>query len=198
MKIKVEDINDYTDVNYMLFTAEMDPERQQKAFSYAREEDRMLCILADNLAKRMISESYDIYPQMISFYRDANGKPRCLNSFAKFNISHSGTKVACAVSDNEIGIDIEINRSHPSTTIDRFATENEKKYIDKAEENFLKIWVLKEAYVKCTGEGINGNLKNIEFTVNDDDTVICSDERYKAELHNIVEGYTLATVEKIG
>lgn len=198
MKLIIEDINDYNEINYMVFSADMDFERQEKALSYRNQDDYRLCVLADNLSKRMISEHSDIDMQMIAVFCDANGKPRCLNCPAKFNISHSGTKVACAVGDNEVGVDIEINKPHPERTVERFATESEKEYIALAEENFLKIWVLKEAFVKCTGEGIRGNFKDVEFTVDNNNNVKCSIEGYEAKLYSDVPGYTVATVEKIG
>ena len=196
MKLKVEDINDIDEMNYFLFMAEMDEDKRVQMLSYNNETDQHLCSLGDNLRRRMISENFDIDPSMIAFIIDNGGKPRCINCAAKFNISHSGTKVACVVSDKEVGVDIEVNKPHPERTINRFATESEKEFIAKNEANFLKIWCLKEAWVKCTGEGIRGNLKDIEFTVNDDNTVVSNKEEFEFKLYNDIEGYTLATCEK--
>ncbi len=197
MKLKIEDINDYSPGEYMLFEMDADPERLEKAARFKNEKDYKLCLLTDNLAKRMIAEEGNMSPQMVVIYADKYGKPRCMNSLVKFNYSHSGTKAACAVSDKEIGVDIEEIKPRSQDVARKFATEAELEYIGDSLENLLKIWVLKEAYLKCLGTGIRDNLKDAEFIIEDSGNVICSDKSVKATLYDNTPGYIAAVCEKI-
>lgn len=77
-----------------------------------------------------------------------------------FNLSHSGAYAACAVSDGEVGLDIQQYRAAvKAAAVDRVLHEKEKAVYAALEEEerqafFLECWAAKEAYVKCTGEGL--------------------------------------------
>lgn len=74
----------------------------------------------------------------------------------RFSISHSGDLVVLAMSDTEIGIDIEkIKPRDYEAIVERHFTEGEAKEIDSI-ESFLKVWTKKEAYLKLTSEGLGG------------------------------------------
>jgi len=65
-------------------------------------------------------------------------------------LSHSGHLVICAVSEQEIGADIQIRRPFSAGVQQRFFTEQEREHMD-----MLRLWTLKESYGKLTGEGIS-------------------------------------------
>ena len=77
-----------------------------------------------------------------------------------FNISHSNKYSVCAVSEvMPIGIDIELNRNVPfmKEIAKRFFHIGEQRVLEKdgwSTERFFKIWVSKEAVVKCLGEDL--------------------------------------------
>ena len=88
-----------------------------------------------------------------------------------FNISHSENIVTAAVSDKDLGIDIELLRPVNLKLAKKMCNESEILYIfghkpedDDYEKNsdpdyirrFLEIWTLKEAYLKYKGTGITG------------------------------------------
>lgn len=78
-----------------------------------------------------------------------NGKPYFKNSNIYFNYSHSKTYIACAVSNYEVGIDIEdTNRI--------INNEIASKYLDGETDNNKRIekWVKKESYSKLKGLGL--------------------------------------------
>lgn len=89
-----------------------------------------------------------------------------------FNLSHSGNMVACAVSDKEVGVDVEFI----DTTIDlniakNFFYNSEYESImnsPKASDEFFRYWVLKESYMKYTGLGFNLNLDEFEIIIEDE------------------------------
>ena len=85
------------------------------------------------------------------------GKP-CLSNHPDkhFNISHTSGLVACAAGDHPVGIDVERIRPF-SKAVMRKLTEKERIYIQSSEnqdEAFMRVWTMKEACIKLTGEGL--------------------------------------------
>ncbi len=82
-----------------------------------------------------------------------NGKPYIDNSHIKFNYSHSKNYIACAISDCNLGIDIE----------DKFKISKKASeiYLNGITTNHRKEWVKKEAYCKLLGDFDNYLFKNI-------------------------------------
>ena len=91
-----------------------------------------------------------------------NGKPYFKNSSFYFNISHSGNYIVLAISDKEIGVDIEKIKMNEKVA-KKICTESELKQI-KTKDDFTKIWVMKESYVKYLGIGLSYGLKNVDTT----------------------------------
>jgi len=75
-----------------------------------------------------------------------------------FNISHTREAIACAISDKQIGIDIERIKPFNKRIAEKFFTKNEQEYIfnKREDENvrFFEVWTRKEAYVKWLGKGM--------------------------------------------
>ena len=102
----------------------------------------------------------------------ANGKPVFLeHQEIHSNLSHSGNYVVCAVSQCEVGVDIEGNRSVRTSIENRFFSEEECRWVCEADgeklhnERFFRLWTLKEAYSKMTGEGISKGIGKAHFEV---------------------------------
>lgn len=97
------------------------------------------------------------------------GKPY-FKDFEKinFNISHSGEYVVCCFSDKEIGVDIEKIRNHNIEIAKSFFCETEFNYIKKfngyeQSKAFLRLWTMKESYVKKIGVGLHMPLNKFEI-----------------------------------
>jgi len=101
-------------------------------------------------------------------------KPYFKNSKTKFNISHSGEIVICALTnDVEIGIDIEIMNETNLEDFKSQMTINEWQIIINSEDktrSFFKYWTEKEAVIKSHGNGLSIPLKS--FEVSNDKTEI--------------------------
>ncbi|MBQ6094914.1 MAG: 4'-phosphopantetheinyl transferase superfamily protein [Lachnospiraceae bacterium] len=91
------------------------------------------------------------------------GKPYFENIPLKFSLSHSGSAVMLAVSESEIGADLqEIKQTNWEKLSERFYAEEEKQRLhrllekdpERAREEFFRLWCLKEAYGKWSGEGV--------------------------------------------
>lgn len=102
----------------------------------------------------------------------ANGKPVFPeHSEIHFNLSHAGDYVVCVVSQWEVGVDIEGNRAVRASIENRFFSGEECRWVQEADseklhsERFFRLWTLKEAYSKLTGEGISCGIGKVHFEV---------------------------------
>ncbi|MCD8222233.1 MAG: 4'-phosphopantetheinyl transferase superfamily protein [Clostridiales bacterium] len=88
-----------------------------------------------------------------------------------FNLSHSENRILAVFSDRPVGCDIQIVKTGSSRIADRFFTKEEAAFVrggdcDHQDEMFTELWVLKESYLKMTGEGMSRELQS--FCVLDD------------------------------
>ncbi|MDD6236038.1 MAG: 4'-phosphopantetheinyl transferase superfamily protein [Clostridiales bacterium] len=100
--------------------------------------------------------------------RPANAKPCFAGSEIFFSVSHSGSYWTCAVSNAQLGIDLQRYQTCRMEWIaKRFFHPNEAAWIkDRGQEAFFLVWTAKESYVKFTGEGITDDFA--AFSVVDD------------------------------
>lgn len=97
--------------------------------------------------------------------RTEYGKPYFAELDLKFSLSHSGDRAILAVSEKEIGADIQIMRQISLGVAKRFFTEKEQAYVLAADSDearrarFYEIWTKKEAYGKWEGRGLSAALK---------------------------------------
>ena len=91
----------------------------------------------------------------------ANGKPYFKeHENLHFNLSHSGNFAVCIVAGMPCGIDIEGNRPFKPSVAKRFFSKTEYHWIYDTEnvsvqaERFFRLWTLKEAYAKATGNEV--------------------------------------------
>ncbi|MBE6499235.1 MAG: 4'-phosphopantetheinyl transferase superfamily protein [Methanobrevibacter thaueri] len=116
-----------------------------------------------------------------------------------FNMSHSNKLVACAISDSEVGIDIEMCDPTIDLNIAKhYFYNSEYENIQKSKNQlneFFKYWVLKESYMKYTGEGFNKKLDSFEIIINNEITLKNNPENIKFSLFEI-KNYKLAISSK--
>ncbi len=118
-------------------------------------------IKSEDLIKK-IADDYNIKNYKI--IKNEYGKPYFENNGVYFNISNSDSVVVAAVSDKEIGIDIQ-KIKYNDAIVNRTFTESEKQYLNKSSDKkktFTLIWTMKESYVKELGIGVGYGLKNVD------------------------------------
>ena len=114
--------------------------------------------LEKSLAKHHITHYELVYNEY--------GKPYLKDNAVYFNISHTKNIIVVAVSDKEVGVDIQYKCYRPRVK-DKYFTKEEKAYIDNSldkEDAFTAIWVKKEAYLKMIGQGLSYGLNNVDTT----------------------------------
>lgn len=100
-------------------------------------------------------------PEPLLARRDPHAKPY-LSALPelKFSISHSGEWWACAVSDAEVGLDIQEHHTRNQERVARrFFHPDEVAWLERhGFEAFSRLWTYKESYVKYTGDGLRRGL----------------------------------------
>jgi 4'-phosphopantetheinyl transferase len=156
-----EHINDFDLESALL---ELSDQRREQALRFKYEQGRRTCVLAYLLLKRALREEYGITENPIFEYGE-HGKPSIVgHPEIFFNLSHCREAVACAVSDQPIGIDVESVRQFKESLVRYTMNEREVAQIMEAERPdvaFIRLWTMKEARLKLTGEGISNDLKTV-------------------------------------
>ncbi|KAG6514648.1 hypothetical protein ZIOFF_025017 [Zingiber officinale] len=122
-----------------------------------------------------LDTDYRINPRSFKFKKNRFGKPEVewqhndvsfLPSL-QFNVSHTSSLIACGITVNDpIGIDVEEKQRRPNADVlslaSRYFSPPEVQYLkslvdsDSQKIEFIKLWTLKEAYVKALGRGFSG------------------------------------------
>lgn len=99
------------------------------------------------------------------------GKPYFAGSDWHFSISHSKGHVFCALSSRRIGIDAEEGDRviNPALAEKILSPEEYARYARSEDKPrvLLRLWVLKEAAAKVTGEGLRGYPNHTDFSPDD-------------------------------
>ena len=121
---------------------------------------------------------------------NSQGKPYFLsNREIFFNISHSSNYVACVIGDRPVGIDIEKARKGRQNLAKRFFDISEAEWIKEcdSDQRFFRIWTLKEAYGKATGQGVLDILDKIVYRL--------EKEKMKAYMCGLPQNFTIVEKE---
>ncbi len=142
-------------------------DRKEKTDRYRFEKDKRLSLGAEALLRRAVRDAG--LPDGTEVSYGGNGKPYLSNALNfHFNTAHSGDLVMLAVSDKEIGCDLEEVRPIALRTVRRACTDGEYARISvlsgaERDEAFLRLWVLKESAVKAMGLSLAKTLPRMEL-----------------------------------
>ena len=87
----------------------------------------------------------------------AHGKPALQSGACHFNLSHSGSVTAVAVSDGDVGLDLQLRDKKLRPALLSRCTPAER------EEDFFRMWTAKEADGKYCGGALAAYLPRLEF-----------------------------------
>ena len=162
-------------------------ERREKIDFYRFNKDKKLSAGAFLLLKKLLSD------ENIPNFKIKTGKYEkpyiSDNKNIYFNLSHSGKMVLYAISDRELGVDIEINDPTIDLNIAKhyfYNSEYENIMNSKnSPDEFFRYWVLKESYMKYTGLGMNLKLDSFEIIIEDEIKLKDDSENLKFNLFEI-------------
>ena len=133
------------------------PERREKTDRMVFGKDKRLSLGAGALLEVVLAAEG---VRDFTLTTEGNKKPRLAHrDDIRFNLSHAGTKVMCAVSDQDIGCDVEQITEIDMEIAKRFFFAEEYEALmncrEKGERNelFFRYWTLKESFMKATGLG---------------------------------------------
>ena len=127
---------------------------------------QVLCAEAYLLLKEGLREDFGITDE-VSFDYLEHGKP-VLKEYPDihFNLSHCLKGVLCVIDGNgPVGCDIEpVDRKLKEPLLQRCCSEEEIRQIRTAsnpDAEFMKLWTIKEAVLKYTGQGLTQDLPSL-------------------------------------
>lgn len=93
------------------------------------------------------------------------GKPYFETGIWHFSIAHTQSHAFCVLCKHNVGLDAEEKgRKVSPHLIDRYLSQRERARLGgDPQDGFLRLWVLKEAEAKRTGQGIGNWMKNTDF-----------------------------------
>ena len=159
------------------YYAEMPTYRREKIDRLGRRADKIRSLGAGVLLSRALkSVGVDKNAEIAV---GKNGKPFLKGiKDVHFNLSHSGDLVMCAISDGEVGCDVENVSIGRLGVAERFFTVAERGFIDigknekEKNERFFRLWTLKESFIKAVGAGFS--LPMNSFSILPDANGTCS------------------------
>ncbi len=116
-----------------------------------KEEARRCSLMATHLLNELVLKELG---KSVPLELDEKGRPYLKDCNLFVSISHSLGKVACAVSREPIGIDIEKIRPVSQKLIEYVCTQSEREYVlqntppDEIYNRFFEVWTAKEACFK--------------------------------------------------
>lgn len=143
---------------------EISEQRREQALKFKHELGQRLCVLAYQLLKRGLREEYGITENPVFEYNE-HGKPSIIgHPEIYFNFSHCKDAVACVISDQPVGIDVESLREYKESLVRYTMNEEEIREIESSDDSartFIRLWTMKEATIKLTGTGISDGMKSV-------------------------------------
>lgn len=141
------------------------PGRQQKVDRIRREDDKRLSLLAEYL---MITALKNEGIGEISLTCGEKGKPYLTDKSLFFNLSHSGKVCICAVSDKDLGCDVEKIKRAKMNIANRFFSKEECLFLESTPESerdnaFFRLWTMKESFIKAVGTGLSMPLNSFSI-----------------------------------
>ena len=176
----------------------MSKEENRIANSFIISKDKQRYIASHTLLRILLSRYIGIHHTKINFSKNTYGKPFISDSTMEFNLSHTKQKLVIAISNYEIGIDIEyLSESFDlNDFLDTALSNNEKEYIKALPETqqkrqFYSFWTKKEAFLKSIGTGLTNDLQMLELPIHKYDYVsnIYFKEHIITPLNNFSRGY---------
>lgn len=159
------DVSRLPDGGFEKMCAALSEERRKKVEAHICKKDRLLSAAAGYLLSCALEERGLGGVQILY---GGCGKPYVNADGFFFNLSHSGDIAVCAVSDGEVGVDIQKIAPVNGRLLKRVCTQSELRYIASAGEGeesaFCRVWTVKESVIKQLGAGLSLSPARVEVS----------------------------------
>lgn len=218
IKVYMTDVRELDDpVLFHRFYSGVSRERQEKIDRLRRQEDKKRSLAAEVLLMAALKREKGESADALRFSYGACGKPYLEgpeNNYY-FNLSHSGSRVLCALAETEVGCDVEQISGRNWKCAERFLTQQEADWIrqntrcgeklapgqTEAYKSMLcRLWTLKESFVKNIGTGITSPLHGLSFFMENDQITVCQKinrGNYYFKEYDLHDGYRYAVCGRI-
>jgi len=147
-------------------------QNRERCTRFRLKKDALCTLYGELMLRNVLIQRFSLKNEDIEILRRDDGKPYVKGLPIHFNISHSGEFVVCAVSEQEVGIDIERIKEVDLNIARRFFCKSEYEDLlaqiaDKQLDYFFSIWTLKESYMKWLGSGMEIPLDSFCFKASD-------------------------------
>lgn len=152
----------------------LDPAERRRAADYRRPADAARFSAGRALLRRLLADYLAMPPERVPLVVDGYGRPSVEGGTRQFSLSYSGRLVIVAIGPaGRLGVDVERRdeRLRALSLARRFFGPEEADFVaagaDGLErvDRFLRLWTLKEAYLKAVGTGLYGHLARWQFAV---------------------------------
>lgn len=149
-------------------------EEIRNADRFRRTTTRNQHVVGRAMARRLLGDTR-VAPEAVQFGIGEHGKPFVLGppeAQQPFNVAHTDGLVLCGIADDRVelvGVDVEaVNRKTSTELAERYFSAPEVRYLrsrplSQQKHCFLKIWTLKEAFIKAIGTGLQTPLSDFAF-----------------------------------
>ncbi|MBS7706949.1 4'-phosphopantetheinyl transferase family protein [Chelatococcus asaccharovorans] len=137
------------------------PIEAERAQGFRQLADRQRFVTAHGLLRAALGMKLACHPASVSLVRKPSGQWICEGRGLHVSLAHSGKRVAVAIADGAVGIDIEEMTGGDVLALARdWLTPAEAAVVAKAgpaamEPLFLRYWTAKEAVLKAAGTGLS-------------------------------------------
>ena len=153
-------------------------------------------VVGRGMARRLLGGEA-VQPESIRFAAELHGKPYVQEppqARRPFNVAHTEGLVMCGVGHalhQHIGIDVEhYDRRTDIAIADRFFSTPEVRFLNRHRDEeqrrrlFLRIWTLKESFIKAIGTGLQTPLADFAFEdiESDSPTIKMLDAKLESEM----------------
>lgn len=158
-------------------TLSIDERARAERFKFER--DRRRYVAGRGSLRNILAAYAGCRAEEIRFSYGPHGKPMLADAAPserlEFNASGSEDLALCAVTvGRSVGVDVEFCRPLVDNTfLDQCLTTAERKTLsalqpDRQLAAFYRLWTLKEAFIKATGDGLSRPMTSVEFAVSPD------------------------------
>jgi len=178
----------------------LDPAERARAARFAFARDRRRFIVRRARLRAVLAEATGVAAERLVYTENAHGKP-ALAGGPKFSASHSHELWAVAVSDRELGVDLEYHQpgiewrdlaaglfgAGECAALDALAE-------DDVVRGFFDCWARKEAFVKAIGMGLSYPLDAFAVSVTPEARLLAGADGWRIAKVALAEGYSGALV----